>query len=74
MTQQCKNTSSSHDRITHQDRNQIIGIDDNNKDTFSEKVEVSGGKEEDDGACDLGGPEILNLCVERAYMFIEYED
>ena len=41
---------------------------------MDEKVEVSVSEEEDDGACDLGRPEILDLGVERSYMLIEDEN
>ena len=66
-----RNTSLSHQQVTYQTNNRRIEISDNDKDGLGEKVEVSGGEEEDDGACDLGRPEILNLGVERSYMLIE---
>ena len=66
-----KNTSPSHQKKTHQNRDGKIEIGDNDEDAFGEKIEVSVGEEEDDGACDLGGPEILDLGVERAYILIE---
>ena len=66
-----RNTSPSHQKKTHQNRNGKIEIVDNDKDALCEKVEISVSEEEDDGACDLGGPEILDLGVERSYMLIE---
>ena len=41
---------------------------------MDEKVEVSVSEEEDDGACDLGRPEILDLSIKRLYMLIEDEN
>ena len=69
-----RNTYTVHHRTTHQNRDGEIKINDNDKDAFGEKVEVSDGEEEDDGACDLGRPEILDLSIERLYMLIEDEN
>ena len=69
-----RNTSIGHHRTTHQNRDGKIELVDNDKDALGEKVEVSVGEKEDDGACDLSRPEILDLGVERSYMLIEDEN